>query len=380
MIRALIRVTIFFVGFSPSLAARGDGPPADLTVEQIWRVATERQNRIKNLKGTFRLSWEMLAPYPPETDSLSVDPDEIEFALDGDRRFQRRTPLLADAKEFAETRVFEAGDTTLLLRADKTPSGSWRTREASIIGGKDAHCDSDMSYYSEEALQVPTQDFMIARIEDSPIYPHCIRPIKERPSYYHVAPAQEMVDGALCHVVESFFDRIWVDPSLDCVIRKRENLDRDEHGASYVANRYVVSQFVEAAPGVHVPKKLVREMFGRRSWPARYHNKPFLRLTLEASAVGINNVTDDDFKVSIPAGTFIGDARTGEVYRIRERAAGRIDELALESKKYLPAGAARRTWVFAAIAVLIVFTLWFAARGRRRAGASPNSGDGVGTA
>ncbi|HUY32817.1 MAG TPA: hypothetical protein VMV69_08550 [Pirellulales bacterium] len=361
-ISAIVASTIAFVLSEATASAAGAAPVATLSVHEIWKIAERRQERIKNVHATYRYEWKLLESYPKETDRLGLEPYEVEFAYDGERRFQRKTPLRVDPRKLGEVRwVFDDGMTVELL-ADRTPAGAWRVKDAHLIPGKHHRVDNE-ELYPVEVLQIPLSDRTLAHLDTSRIYPHCIRPVDGAASSYKVLPAQDLVHGAWCHVLESPYDRIWVDPALQCAIRKREILDDG------VVARYLMLELFEAFPEVFVPRKVLRQMLGRRSWPERYHGKVFLELRMDLLDISINQVTDDDFKVSIPAGCLVGDFRSGETYRIAREAEGEISELALESKKYLPS--ANAEWApllflvnAGAVLMILVFVLWRRYRNR----------------
>lgn len=287
-----LSTNIFFV---QSLKADDSTQP---TMIDIWKTASERQKRIKNVRVTYHYEWQRLENVP-STKRVSIDPYKIEFVYEGERRSLKAERLVKNS--YKRTSVFDASH-TLELHAGT----------AYLDEGKRNICES-LEYYCLEFLQIPYRDDDRVHYDNLWFYPHCIRPIPPtNKSMYHLLPKMETVDGTQCYVLDyPGNDRLWVDMKLGGVLRRR-----DRYASPGPPRwRYEFQDYREVLDGLYVPFKGVLTYFGSAKDPAVFRNKPVLVLTVSVDQIELNDANDSDFEVEIKPGTTI--VVDGEVRQVR---------------------------------------------------------------
>jgi hypothetical protein len=268
-----------------------------LTVGDIYGMATERQKSFRNVKVEYTVSWKKLMDVPSrKMGAASLVGYDCVFAIDGERRYLKRNPLqkITDGAANIPTTISYDGKKTYVAKL-----GAMIVEERKSPG-----CENG-EYYCREILQIPLTDEDKAQYDNAWFYPHCLRPNPKEP--YIVSPQFEQVDGANCYVLfRAKRDKIWVDPQLGGAYRRRERYSEAKGGEELLICRYECSDFVEVA-SIWVPKKCIRVDFAPGDNPPSYWNKPFLELHLDVKTISINQVTDDDFNVAVAPGTNIID-------------------------------------------------------------------------
>jgi hypothetical protein len=143
--------------------------------------------------------------------------------------------------------------------------------------------------------------------------PFLPREVIDHESSYHVAPELQQVDGAWCHVLERpGADRIWIDPAQGFVVRRRElNWGPGLPRSRIVENR----EFRQVKPGLWLPWKQVITYFPNPKFEsASVVGRPAFRQTLTVKRAEFDTLTDDFFKITIPAGVHVSDIVRGMTY------------------------------------------------------------------
>jgi hypothetical protein len=304
---AILCLGFLVLVFCPTTNQAEETRASVLTVEQIWKEATARQSGIKSIRVEYNEEWKKLLDIPSmKSINISVKPSHIVFVYEGERRYlEKRGPARSSngSPIIPSKSVFDGANTY-----------SYRVGSVSVEEGKVKSKCEDGESYCNFILQMPYTDQEVANLSNSWTYPHCMRIIDGNTSY-SVLPQQELVDGAWCHVLEyPKRDKIWIDPQLGCTIRRRERYD-DVNGVRVVLDKIQLAQFVEAAPGIWVPKECLVQFFPSRANPPEHLNKQYLEQRIIVESVTINQVTDNDFSLSVPAGTQIVD-RNGS-YKVK---------------------------------------------------------------
>jgi hypothetical protein len=351
---------------SLSLAA---GPPtAAMTADEVYQHAKQGYDNLKNFSVKYHISFRQLYKLPTdEAEGITYNllPYDIELSVDGEKR---KLTLIrsGDIKKPVDptstnpkTFVYD-GAATVEVMAGKT---------AFIHRGKSDDVEKG-DYYCSEVLGIPLTDEQRATYDDAWYYPHCIRGGPKMQVHYKVLPALEQVDGAWCYVLEAEGDdKLWIDPSIGFRIRKRERYIGPTNAV--LLERAEFGGFVEAAPGVWLPKQWKRESFPSPRNPKEFWNKPYIEIDIIASNVTANDLTDDDFSVSLLHGGFVIDERTGASYKVPGASKDIMKVLTESGKKYVfdskPAvlsegtGINRTIFILVnvAVIVLVVVYLWF---------------------
>jgi len=126
---------------------------------------------------------------------------------------------------------------------------------------------------------------------------------------YVVRPELDHLRGAWCHIFEyPGHDRIWLDLSAGCKIVAREILDP---GSKRVVQRVDVLEYVEADPGVWVPKKFTNRRI------AEDDRGPGVDATIDVTTIEVNGGMSSKWFGFIP--------KPGAVELIDDRYEQRVD-------------------------------------------------------
>jgi hypothetical protein len=324
-------------------------PPAELTVEDVWRAATERQEAIRNMRVEYDVSWKWFLDTPNRKKAnASLDPYSVTLAFDGERRYCKSTL----GRPNAPTETSFDGERSLSYDG---------LGKALLSGSKESGCED--IYYCVEFLFIPLTDG--DRAEQDLFYPRCLHPpasprraLGEKDRFF-MLPAQEEVDGVMCHVLEyPNIYKIWIDPKIGCAIRRRDKFSRSE-GGSVLTGRVLLKDYKEVAAGLYLPMNCVREDYAHLSNPSQYWGKKTMELHVAVRNVSVNGVTDDDFGIELPPGTTVFTA-DGSFSTPGDRSAV-LNEFAELAKERLgaqdgSASAKWRNWVLVA-ALIAIFVI-----------------------
>lgn len=340
-------------------------------VPTIYKVAAERLNQIENLKIRYRVAYQKVADLPSHTAqkiSLSTDPREVEFAMDGERRKQILTSLKDGPRQPGDMKT-----TTTIFNGSRSIK-YYEDGIAEITAGKVDHCD-DSDIYVSQVIGIPVTDPQRASYDNDWFYPHCLRPaIGARPKY-RLADQTEAIDGASCVVVEApGYDKLWLDPRLGYVARRREEYYGPE--TPILVNADSAAEFTEAFEGIWLPRHWERTLFAEPSNPPEYHNKPYLVITIDVLDLAVNQVTDADFAASLKSGRYVHDNTNRRIYQVPGNELDVLRDLAAAGERYVveivpePRGdsSGGRVWRICMVAGSLVAlgAVWFLITWRKR--------------
>jgi hypothetical protein len=118
-----------------------------------------------------------------------------------------------------------------------------------------------------------------------------------------LAPLQEQVDGAWCHVVERpGVDKLWLDGSIGFFPRRR--LWFHDH-PSIDGMTYELEDYREVSADVWIPMRLRRKTYRAGSSPAPGEAAPAKDVTIELINVEVNNVPLERFQFRPEPGTLL---------------------------------------------------------------------------
>jgi hypothetical protein len=335
--------------FSGSILHSEEPPAATLSLQDIRKAAMDRAASIHNVRVEYDCSWKKLLDVPSLTSMHGVlTPYHVVFAFDGERRYMDLKPTGSFPKGsprwLHKVKIFD-GQFTYSMDKDFLAM-------VGVAKGKERTCE-DSEIYCHNVLQIPYRDQDRVNLDDSFFYPHCIQEIRRHPPY-RVLPAQELVDGHWCHVLEyPRLDKIWVDPKLGCAIRKRERYT-EAKGNPFLFQSNHSSQFIESAPGIQVPAKFTCAYFAGPGDPPEFLGRQYLELTITVKNIAVNQVTDADFYLPVQPGTIVVDEKGS--YRIQGNKTILLNELADAAKVRLDGETPwhRRVWVLILIIPLVL--------------------------
>ncbi|HVA49391.1 MAG TPA: hypothetical protein VNH11_23700 [Pirellulales bacterium] len=305
---------------------------ATFTQADIYRAASERARKIKNLRVEYDVSFRQLIELPAHKerpDALALDPYRVLFVMDGERR---RLYIEPTAPKAPRGRSHQRPPTTVIFDGEQSIEFSPGSI-AMLTPGKNRACEAG-ELYAEVALGIAITDRDRANYDNAWFYPHCLRPTPfGANAHYRVQADLELVDSAWCHVLlAEGYDKLWVDPNIGFAFRRRELYYGPEDMA--LVYRDTLSDFVESA-GLWVPRRWHRETFAELYNPKEYWNKVYAEASLRVSHIGINEATDDDFRATLPAGSYVLDMATNKTYEVPGDGLDALRDLAKEGRKYL---------------------------------------------
>lgn len=338
-------------------------PAATLSLQGIRTAAMDRADSIRNVRVEYDYNWKKLLNVPSFS-SMHGDltPYHVDFAFDGERRYldlKATDTLPKGAPRRQHKVVLFDGQRSYAIDKDTLAM-------VSVIEGKERTCE-DLEIYCHNVLLIPYRDQ--DRIEEnrSIFYPYCLQKIRGR-YLFHVLPKQDLVDDHWCHVLECpGYEKLWVDPSIGCAIRKRERYTKTK-GKPLLFQRHHSFRFIEGASGILVPTKFTGTYFAGPDDPPEFLGRPYLELILSVSRVSVNKVTDADFNVPLKPGTIVVGKQGS--YRIKGDKAILLNELADVAKERSERNPVRprRMWLlFLGLPLLLTvvcYMLWRTWRGR----------------
>ncbi|MCR4412315.1 MAG: hypothetical protein NUV77_07800 [Thermoguttaceae bacterium] len=330
-------------------ALHGAASEAAPSLDDVYRAALARLNAIKSIRVEYEYRFTVLRHMPGRTDGWDQEPWQVLFASNGENRLLRRFPAKNSPYE-PTTLVFD-GQFTADVRYKYRESPEPVMRSVFLMEGKYDRCD-DQELYCSEVLGLLLTDRDRATVNQSAKFPYCLANDRARSLLhgFRVLPQQEEVDGSQCRVVEARgYQRFWVDPKLGCAWRKRERYAGGIE-ARQVVETAIAGDFVEVQQGVWLPRRYVRRSFAAVNDQGN-NLVPYVELGISVKRVAVNSVTDDDFKIAVPAGVDICDLRSGTMRFLPQPVEDTVAGLADTASQYLP-HASNRTAVKIVIATL----------------------------
>jgi hypothetical protein len=207
------------------------------------------------------------------------------------------------------------------------------------------------------------------------VFPHCLvnedaAAVRNTKTAYRVLPSPEAVDGVPCYLLESpSYCRFWIDPAVGYAWRREERYGGPRYPERLDSMR-VAGDFTEVAPGLWLPYSYMHQLFTTDD--ASKKSIPYLQLSLKVRRIAVNQVTDDDFKVTIPAGVHVADFRTGTDREIRQPIEDALAHFAdaAQSLPQAPGWNMRRIVTLAAMVAILTMLPWLLWRRTRSAKAS----------
>jgi hypothetical protein len=205
---------------------------------------------------------------------------------------------------------------------DGTPA--WRRHPVAVITPPHLETCDDASYFNQEYMthifrKLPDA-FNISKDREKNSLPGLIAHVTCK-----VLADPEVVDGAPCVLIEWTDDYSWYDldlvlrseqrrhvlccdPKIGYSVRRHDLYFPVPHG-QLLAERTLLSTFVEVTPGVWLPRLCLWERFAPPEAPDDLHNSPLIRYRYEVGEIHANDISDNLFTPTIPAGTFVNDKR-----------------------------------------------------------------------
>ena len=352
-------------------AEQGPPPPAQLTLQEIYQRAKQWHDAIKGLRIDY--TWtEREVTHIPLPFIKTNGTWHKSFVLDskGDRRRRHDSGIAASEKGpgSPEVEYILDGDRSAALSFAKIPG---KIKLVTIAHQKMPAVDDDG--YCLMVLNIPVTDAALATYDQLYVwYPHALRNPSLKGLEFRVLPRQEKVDGIWCHVVElPGFQKFWVDTRLGCVCRKRELLNGNR-AHPQVRERGVASDFQQVSSGAWVPRSYCREEFVPTNSPPEIRGKINFSTTIHVETIEINSVSDDDFKLAIPAGTLVYDSPHNRLFRVPSDTDEAIRDLAHEAQHMMqsPFAVWRRVLIVAVSAAIVLLAYVFVRRKARRSRAA----------
>jgi len=334
--------------FVVSHRVNAQGPPGDVTLEDIYRVAMEQHNFIESVTVEYNVRYEVPNEVP-SVKKLDLKPFRNIFSFDGTRlsmqHFDAGGP---DAKRRYQS-VYDAGHTLTLEDS------------SAIIDPEQNRTPTVGEFYVRSVLQVPLRENDKVNPESRGYYPGCLFPsgAQSAPAY-ELTGQKEDVDGASCYVIKNPKSTIYVDPKLGFAIRKQVETKGDGKGGRRLQAERRYLDFKDAGDGIFLPMKFVSTVYCRTSDPAEFINKPAYVCNLDVVSVGINAVTDADFMVDIPSGTYVSFVGNSDLnFVVRGNASLAMDSLLKQDSKGVPEVTAgnSRMWLLIGVNVFLLVVI-----------------------
>ncbi len=369
------RLTVAFVVlacFPPDLARSAEDGVAKIpSLEEIRSVMAEQQSKIRSLKVNYSAKARALEAPDALKKYLRVLylVDETKtFAFKNDKRyFKLQGPgLVDDIAPGVDTdwdAVFAPDKEELRANLDRQSKNS--RGKAVALGKKVQHKVSTGSEFGFDGktLRRKTPEFNLAivmppdraRIDTQyfsqdymnclgMMLPNVLDPADDRKDQrfpdafalrgYQVQPRTEEVDGHRCVVVTSpGRETLWLDPLVNYSIRRYiGNYFRTD----VLGVRYSNSDFREIEPSVWLPRRCRFELCGPPQAAAKFRGKPLIAYTYDIKELGINNVPDSLFTLTIDPGMTVVDSSVPGVgsksaYYIMPADPSKLDETISES-------------------------------------------------
>lgn len=345
--------------------------PAAENQTEIYKKAKAHHDRIDNFKVRYTLSFRKLAEppaYSAEKVEFHTEPYRLEFAKLAEKRKLAKMKLTSEGQDgdgdiVESSSVFDGKATLQYVGSDILEI--FPEKKPVVENG---------DYFCSEVLSIPLTDMQRATADNSWYYPSCLRDPLNARAKYRVTEATHK--GHTCLLLEApGYDKIWVDPKVGYSPRLRERYFGPDTNALIVRDES--DDYREVAPGLWIPFRWTREYFPTLNNPKEMWNKPHLEMTLVVEQLTVNQLTDADFAVTLPAGGFVRDHRVGKIYRLPGKSSDVVAELLKSGDSYQfgeskpPQSPQWRRWLIGINIVVFVtlVTFFFWRRTRRSIGA-----------
>ena len=358
----------------PSESIMASEPSAELSVREIYERARRWHDSIKSIHVEYNSTQREITRQP----SFVMTPGtwHVVFDMKGERRKLQRTLVRLLRPELSgppkEIYLFD-GARSADVAFDVGPPGSPPVmKTVTIADGKPPRAQADTDNYCTAVLNIPLSDIERADYDKIYWYPHCMRDPSIKGLFCRVLQKQEQVDGAWCHVVEfpdSF--KLWIDTKLNCACRKREQYHRDKNRLRLL-NRAIMSDFVEAAPGMWLPKHFHEQIFFFLPTRPDLDGKVWVDTDIRVEQLEINSVDDNAFKLRIASGTVVFDRTHNRLFRLPADTDDLVREIAARAKRLVKpsVGAWRQCGILATSALIVALITMLLMRRTRRSHAS----------
>ncbi len=278
---------------------------------------------------------------------------KIEFIYLGEWRLRSEETIRSGETKPTRRSIFYNGLDTFLYDGNyiKVQSGKKRLEESES--------------YGRLILDIPLTDSDRADFDNRWFYPNALRVAESR---YRVLPKLEKIDGAWCHVVECpGHDKLWIDPELRYSWRRRERSNVVD-GKTVLEARFHSSDFQNVS-GMLVPMDCTIEAFPPAKAPPEFWNRVSAVRTIKVGQIQVNDVSERDFDVSVPAGTVVMSENGS--YRVSGDRSTLLAGLAAEAQPFVPQSS-KRMWIvlinviaMIAVGLYLSYTRFRAARAKK---------------
>lgn len=380
---ALLATGLCWLGWSQLGAAESPLP----SVPAIASKMNEGFGKVRSLYVSVAISNHVVSNLAPHMTKGGGDYNEAdEFALSGDKYYRRRQYWMIDragnrADWHDETETFDGNRTGEFVTV-RPVQGPARSEPATIVPylseGKihqaNPYMEAIGSFHYDgrylnpwifEAVGTPAAKFSL--------------PEALSDDCYRLMPQRQTVGDSRCVlVVCGNRDKVWLNEDRGFAVAKRE---WNWVGTDAIMLRMTNSRFAEPLPGLWLPKRVSYELWAK---PADWNGQKNLQMmvsTCDVAKLTVNEVADDLFAISVPAGTDVLDASLSEKsesgYPVVEYRAGATPEqtqanldAAVRRAKSLR-GVTSEHYVFIIVSVLVLaamIVLGAVLRARRKRG------------
>jgi hypothetical protein len=295
-VRVAIAWAAIVCGAAPS-PARCESPAAVLTVDQVRQFVDESQSRLRSLWIVYRAE--------PGPDSPPPDPGESAFSR---HKFAARGPL-----RFTEDEHWGDGVTVELDLNHHMGFFSGGSLDVFYINTRyfeTTHRWAQAPYSLKVRSPIIMECLGWWPPDDTTEFPSVEPVIIYRRALankdFVIAPRQEQVDGAWCHVLERpGADKLWIDPAAGFGVRRREV--RLGPAGNNRAVRYESSDFREVEPRIWLPWRMRRLIYDPAGDPLGHTSRSIAvkDAVCTVEQVEVNRVSEQLFHFDPPPGTFV---------------------------------------------------------------------------
>ncbi|MBI3463218.1 MAG: hypothetical protein HY000_09185 [Planctomycetes bacterium] len=292
------------------------GPPAQLTKEQLIAGFTEYREQFRTLFVRFRCD---LGGKQPAT-------NEVTFAQDGDRRYSGVHARLGEL----ESRFWSA------FNGERSKTLHIADHAGTVELGKAEQAEKHEMFL--RALHIPRAETDLAAANDPEPDPPFWLPEGIKQERYVVLPHQELVDGYWTHVVaardrdskdpKASYATFWIAPEQGFVLVRSE---RHQGQRPDLLMRERLLDYQSAGPCL-VPRTIISEEFNPRLGPG---SAPARVSRLDVEEILVGDVPQEVFDPIFPPGTRVLDLISGASYTIPGDWTENIDLLPQEAKRKL---------------------------------------------
>ncbi len=279
------------------------------TIRQIYRAAKRQSDAIKSIEVKYEATWDLLEKMPADpARGLSLEQFQVHMLVMDEKRKCIRSMT---SKRYGSPRR---------ATFDGHVSVEYHGPALSVIqAGMARVCEHD--YFIEQVVNQPLRDREQVWTRRFIYYPARLRTLPVLQTSFRVQSEPELIDNHNCYVVEARNEKLWVDPAINSWYRRREKrewrIDQGER-RPFLRTREQLSEFVLLKDGIWLPKVYRMDYFASGTNPPQYWNRPYMRLTLEASHLAVNHLSEEDFRTELQAGVYVSDWRNQTLYHLAE--------------------------------------------------------------